>query len=205
MPRLMMAVSVTGRVVQKPSGYSIHQVESRDFDQFLTYLNNHLSENGEDGVTYFQPRSRKEARFPSERAAAFRAALDVTVGQVGWRRLWVARDSDGQIVGHIDLRAHVEPYAEHRCLVGMGVDRDHRKIGLDKILVEHAEEWLKTSALLEWMDLQVLSNNTKAVRLYERMGFQRTGETSDMFRIDGQSFSFTAMARHVRKANAGDA
>ena len=191
--------------MQKPSAYSIHGVEAQDFDQFLVYLNDHLSENGEDGVTYFQPRSRKESRLPSERAAAFRAALDVTVGQVGWRRLWVARDSNGQIVGHIDLRAHAEPYAGHRCVLGMGVHRDHRKIGLGRILTEHAEGWIKSNAQFEWIDHEVLSSNTKAVRLYERIGFQKTGETVDMFRIDGQSFSSTTMAKHVRKVSASDA
>jgi ribosomal protein S18 acetylase RimI-like enzyme len=97
------------------------------------------------------------------------------------------------------------PFAEHRCLLGMGVDRGHRKIGIGESLIEHAEEWAKASALLEWIDLQVLSSNTTAVRLYERLGFQRTGEISDMFRIDGQSFSFTSMAKPVRKVNASDA
>jgi ribosomal protein S18 acetylase RimI-like enzyme len=127
------------------------------------------------------------------------------VSQAGWRRFWVARNANGQIVGHIDLRAHAESFAEHRCLLGMGVDRGHRKIGLGRILIEHAEKWIRASTRLEWIDLQVLSSNTKAVRLYDRTGFKRTGETLDMFRIDGQSFSFTTMAKHVIKVNASDA
>jgi len=54
------------------------------------------------------------------------------------------------IIGHIDLRAHNERLTEHRCLLGMGVDRDHRNIGLGKNLIEHADGWVKANAPFEW-------------------------------------------------------
>jgi ribosomal protein S18 acetylase RimI-like enzyme len=179
--------------------YSIRQIEAQGFDRFLVYLNDHLSDNGKDGVAYFQPLSQNEPRFPSERSAAFRSGLTVPVGQTGWRRLWVAVSAAERIIGHIDLRGHAERFAEHRCLLGMGVDRAHRKVGLGNALIRQAEEWVKANELLEWIDLQVLSNNTKAIRLYERSGFKQTGETPDMFRIDGKSFSYTAMTKHVHE------
>jgi ribosomal protein S18 acetylase RimI-like enzyme len=178
---------------------SISPIEAQEFDEFLVYLNDHLSDNGKDDSAYFQPLSRSASSFPSERAAAFRAGLVLPVGQVGWRRLWVARNSNAHVIGHIDLRSHAERFAEHRCLLGMGVDRGHRKTGLGKRLIEHAEEWGRASELLEWIDLQVLSSNEKAIRLYERAGFKKTGETLDMFKIDGQSFSYTSMAKRVSK------
>jgi len=183
---------------------SIDLVEVQEFDQFLAYLNDHLSDNGSGGA-YFQPLSRSDSTFPPERAVTFRAGLALPVGQAGWRRLWAARNSSGQIVGHVDLRSHVERFAEHRCLLGMGVDRRHRKTGLGRRLIEHALEWAQATEPLEWIDLQVLSSNREAIRLYERSGFNKIGETHDMFRIDGQNFSYTAMTRPLGKVRAGNA
>lgn len=85
----------------------------------------------------------------------------------------MARNPDGQIIGHIDLRARAEPFAVHRCLLGMCVDRSHRKLGLGKGLIEHALKWASATESLEWIDLQVLSGNQKAVRLCERQGFKK--------------------------------
>ena len=188
--------------MQSATHPSINLVEAQEFDQFLAYINDHLSDNGSSG-TYFQPLPRKESTFPPERAVAFRSGLALPVGQAGWRRLWVARNLDDQIVGHIDLRSHAERFAEHRCLLGMGVDRQHRKIGLGRRLIEHAEEWANES--LEWIDLQVLSINREAIRLYERSGFKKIGETPEMFRIDDQNLSYTAMTKALSKVRANDA
>lgn len=175
----------------------ISPVDTPEFDQFLVYLNDHLSDNGANGHGYFQPLSRSASHFPADRAAAFRNGLAVPVGQAGWRRLWVARGATGQILGHIDLRAHAERFTDHRCLLGMGVDRGHRQIGLGMQLIAHAADWAQASGLLEWIDLQVLSSNDKAIRLYGRCGFEKTGETPDMFQIDGHSFAYTAMAKRL--------
>lgn len=176
---------------------SIEQLTPADFDGFLVYLDDHLSDNGRDGTGYFQPLSREESRFPADKADAFRTGMGIDVGAPGWRRVWVARDAGGRIAGHIDLRAHAERYATHRCLLGMGVDRQHRKAGLGGRLLAHAEQWATASARLEWMDLQVLSSNTPAIHLYLRHGFRKTGEIPAMFNIDGRLFSYTGMSKHL--------
>ncbi|SEO58176.1 Acetyltransferase (GNAT) family protein [Duganella sp. CF517] len=176
---------------------SIEQLTPADFDHFLAYLNDHLSDNGRDGTGYFQPLSRDDARFPADKADAFRAGLRIDVGAPGWRRVWVARDAAGGIAGHIDLRGHAERYAAHRCLLGMGVDRGQRKAGLGGRLIAHAQSWARESARLEWIDLQVLSSNAAAINLYLRNGFQKTGEVDGMFHIDGQRFSYTGMSKRL--------
>ena len=109
----------------------------------------------------------------------------------------MARDGDGRIAGHIDLRAHAERYTGHRCLLGMGVDRDHRKQGLGSRLIAHAAQWAQESAGLKWIDLQVLSANAPAIKLYERNGFHKTGEIAAMFNIDGQDFAYTSMSKRI--------
>ena len=176
--------------------HSIEQLDAGGFDIFLAYLNDHLSDNGRGETAYFQPLSRAESRFPADKAAAFKTGMSTAVGDAGWRRVWVARDADGAIAGHIDLRAHAERYAAHRCLLGMGVDRGHRKAGLGGRLIAHATQWA-TEAGFAWIDLQVLSVNAPAIKLYQRSGFQKTGEIPDLFRIDGLSFAYTGMSKRL--------
>ncbi|MFM1817095.1 MAG: hypothetical protein RLZ98_3790 [Pseudomonadota bacterium] len=76
-------MSVSPRSVRT---YSIEVVSSPEFGEFVEYLNEHLRENGTAEAGYFQPLSRSTLSFPAERQAAFRAGLEVAVGEQGWRR-----------------------------------------------------------------------------------------------------------------------
>jgi ribosomal protein S18 acetylase RimI-like enzyme len=180
---------------------TVAAVTAADFGSFVEYLNDHLSDNGAGGL-YFQPLQRDASRVPPEKSAAFLAGLEIPVGSPGWRRVWVARSAERQIIGHVDLRAHPERFAEHRCLLGMGVHRRHRAQGLGAALLLHAEQWASGTAGLEWIDLHVLSGNEAAVRLYLRTGFTRVGEIPEMFRIDGRNLAYTSMTKRVAKGGS---
>ncbi len=175
------------------SGAAIEALAVGDFGQFVTYLNDHLADNG-GAAGYFQPLPRGASFMAPERARAFRDGLDIAVGSRGWRRAWVARSAQGRIVGHIDLRSHADGLTAHRCLLGMGVDRGSRRAGLGAALIAHARHWAAEVARLEWIDLQVISENQAALALYRRAGFVTVGEITDMYRIDGNSFSYTTMS-----------
>jgi RimJ/RimL family protein N-acetyltransferase len=175
----------------------IEPVDHSGFDAFFAYLNDHLSDNGMDN--YFQPLSRSDAGVPPSIKASFRSGLDVAPCHSGWRRAWVALAPERKIIGHIDLRSRQDRFAEHRCLMGMGVDRNHRNHGIGTALITHAEDWARANTALEWIDLQVLSENKPALQLYARMGFELVGEIVDMFRIDGRSFAYTTMTRKVAR------
>jgi ribosomal protein S18 acetylase RimI-like enzyme len=181
-----------------PATIRIEPLEPSGHEAFFAYLDDHASDNGRDGQ-YFQPMSRAESRFTVERQQAFRAGLGVPAGGHGWRRAWVARDARDRVVGHVDLRSHPERFTAHRCLLGMGVDRDHRRLGLGARLLAQAEQWAAAEGL-KWLDLRVLSSNEAAVALYRKVGFQMNGGTPDMFVIDGQSFGYVAMSRKLTAA-----
>lgn len=174
---------------------AIRAAASADFGAFFAYLDEHLAGNGRGGAPLFQPLPRAASHFPVERRASFVDGAGVAVGDAGWRRLWLAWDGD-RIAGHIDLRARPEPGAGHRCLLGMGVHDGYRRAGLGARLIEHAAAWAHEQELA-WIDLEVLSGNAPAISLYERCGFTRTGETADMFRIDGASLAYTYMTRSL--------
>lgn len=183
--------------IEGPRQYQIEPLLKAEFTEFIAYLNDHLSDNGSAETGYFQPLPRSQSVFPIDREAAFHNGFDATIGEKGWRRSWVARAVDQRIIGHVDLRAHPDSYTEHRCLLGMGVDRGHRSAGLGFALIEHAHHWAATVAQLDWIDLQVISENKAALALYQRAGFISAGEITDMFRIDGETFSYTTMSMRL--------
>ncbi|KQU81093.1 MULTISPECIES: N-acetyltransferase [unclassified Rhizobacter] len=179
--------------------FSIDPLHSDAFDPFAAYLADHVADNGRDGLPLFQPLARAESRFDGERARAFRDALDVSLFEPGWRRAWVARLADGLIIGHVDLRARPEAHTTHRCILGMGVDPARRRAGVGAGLLAHARDWARSQPALDWIDLQVLSSNDSAIRLYRRSGFVDTGELVDLFRIEGRSMGFRSMALRLMR------
>jgi RimJ/RimL family protein N-acetyltransferase len=172
---------------------SIQPLPQSRFVEFAEYLDDHLSDNGKGDSGYFQPLSNDISGVPRANADAFREALIASLDARGWRRAWVARTEEDRFVGHIDLRSHSETYASHRCVLGMGVDRGFRRQGLGRALIMHAMEWAATQNELEWIDLQVLSSNQKAMALYRAAGFSEIGTIPRMFRIDGQYLSQSLM------------
>jgi ribosomal protein S18 acetylase RimI-like enzyme len=169
----------------------IRSLTPSDLDDFLTYLNDHLLDNGRDGRPLFQPMPRGQG-FPPEKAAGFRNGAQAPLGQPGWRRVWVVENAHG-IMGHIDLRSRPEAAAAHRALLGMGVHRDARRGGIGLQLLDTAIAWA-TRQGLEWIDLEVLSANAPALALYRKRGFVQTGEIPDLFRIDGESLAYRYMS-----------
>ncbi|MCV2362968.1 GNAT family N-acetyltransferase [Paucibacter sp. DJ1R-11] len=181
--------------------YKMEALSADRFPEFLAYLNAHLTENGGPETGYFQPQPRGMAEFPPERAAAFERGLGLSVGEPGWRRAWLARSQvDRAILGHIDLRAQAMPFAEHRALLGMGVHASARRQGLGQALIAHARDWSSQQTGLHWIDLQVLSSNRAALRLYLNCGFVVCGEREDLFRLEGQSLGETSMSLRLRAA-----
>lgn len=166
-------------------------------DNFFRYLHQHLLGNGSSEVGYFQPLPRSESYLSEKKEAQFRASLKLPFGTAGWRKTWVACGAQGEILGHVDLRARPETYAAHRCLLGMGVAHSLRRQGLGTRLLAHASAWAMACAQLEWIDLQVLGGNTGAIALYRRAGFMQTGETPEMYKIDGQVISMISMSRRL--------
>jgi ribosomal protein S18 acetylase RimI-like enzyme len=178
-------------------GVTIRPAVHTDLGALFAYLGDQLKENGMGGVPLFQPMPRSESRISAEKEAGFITGMGTPLGEPGWRRVWIAQDSTGAIAGHIDLRARAERTAAHRAMLGMGVHREHRRQGLGMRLVGTALAWASEQQGIDWVDLEVLSVNAGARRLYVRAGFDTIGEVADMFRIDGEQHAYTFMTRKL--------
>lgn len=70
----------------------------------------------------------------------------------------------------------------HRCSLGIALKQEFWGNGLGTALMETA---LSTASAMgfEQIELGVYGENTRAIRLYERMGFQRWGATPHAFKL----------------------
>jgi RimJ/RimL family protein N-acetyltransferase len=93
---------------------------------------------------------------------------------------------DGKtLVGTCDiLRPH---FAElrHTGLLDIGILADFRGVGLGEAMVSSAVEAARSLGI--WLvELRVFSTNSAAIKLYERIGFKRSGTTPNMIMKNGK-------------------
>jgi ribosomal protein S18 acetylase RimI-like enzyme len=74
-----------------------------------------------------------------------------------------------------------------------------RRRGLGRRLLETAAQWARAETDVEWIDLEVLSDNQPAVELYARAGFTTVARVADMLRIAGGSHDLSYMTFALRK------
>lgn len=163
---------------------------------FFTYLENHLAENGKNGI-YFLPFTQEQTQTDQNWEEIFRSGMSKKYGAPGWRKVWVAKNEEGRIVGHIDIRAYDKLNTEHRVILGMGIDSNFRNQKIGQQLLTHVINSCKQDANIHWLDLEVLSDNAPAIRIYEKMGFKLLCSVPDMFRFSDRSFGYRSMTLNV--------
>lgn len=175
----------------------IIELKKELLDDFFTYLSRYISENGSSGSTLFAPLNIQQSILSSELKTKFIVGLDNDFGHIGWRSTWLALNQLDMIVGHIDIRSNNYLNSEHRVILGMGVDRNFRSLGIGKKLLEFIVEYCKKSNKINWIDLEVMTNNIPAIKLYNKIGFKQVYEKQDMFRINNISYNFTFMTLKI--------
>jgi RimJ/RimL family protein N-acetyltransferase len=185
--------------VAVPHGYTVAPAKGHDVDPWLESLGAQVRDNGRDGV-WFSPRSADDAppARTIEAVLGWVARLSRTEREPGWFRLWLAKDRDGSIVGHIDLSGGRLLAELHRSELGMGIERAHRGLGLGPALMDAALTWARDSGTIDWVELGVFSTNPRARRLYEGFGFTQIGYVPDRFRVDETVIDDVRMALRLR-------
>lgn len=107
----------------------------------------------------------------------------------------VAVDEQDRVVGWCDVIAQQGDCCCHVGRLGIGILPAYREQGLGRRLMEHA---LKQSlGRFEQVELEVLSSNSRAIHLYEQMGFEREGIRRKAFYVDGRYQDIILMNRFL--------
>ena len=83
---------------------------------------------------------------------------------------------DEQLIGTVAIEFSSKPKTMHKAhLIGMYVLEQWRGKGAGRQLVNHAIEYVKVESSISVITLTVTEDNTGAIKLYERAGFQVFG------------------------------
>lgn len=101
---------------------------------------------------------------------------------------------DGKHVGNCSF-SPVGPFKRiaHRCDMAIALYQEHCGFGIGSIMLETALRFAKEAGY-ERAELEVVSNNTKAIKLYEKCGFKKYGVKPDSMKYcDGSNASMDWM------------
>jgi RimJ/RimL family protein N-acetyltransferase len=103
--------------------------------------------------------------------------------------LFLLAEHDGKIVGNIDF--HIGPRARlrHTGSFGMSVAPEHRGRGVGRALLGSVIEWAHATPQIERIELSVISNNSAAIALYKKFGFEEEGRRPRHFKYRDGSYA----------------
>ena len=160
------------------------------------HIERHAHESGRGPDIVFAPFLELDRHaYEDTRDETWRRPTDVP----GWERCFGAFEGE-RVIGHVDLTGAGLYSAMHRARLGIGVERGYRGQGVGSALLAAALHWARVEGKLTWIDLSVFAHNERALRLYERHGFQRVGRTVDAYRLADASIDDVHMALDLRGA-----
>lgn len=97
----------------------------------------------------------------------------------------VAVDASGSVIGWCDIERHRLEGYRHRGRLGIGMLPEARGRGLGRRLMVEAIEAARRQGM-ERIELDVFASNTRAIALYESLGFWREGVKRRARKLDGR-------------------
>ncbi|MGM9940875.1 MAG: GNAT family N-acetyltransferase [Bulleidia sp.] len=89
----------------------------------------------------------------------------------------------------------------HRCELACALIDEYQGAGIGTKMMEMMETAAKTMGY-EQMELEVVETNTKAITMYEKCGFVRTGTMPDAFRY--RNGTYAGLISMMKKVNGSD-
>ena len=104
---------------------------------------------------------------------------------------------DGEIIGIAHV-SRLKRRMSHRASIGVSVRRCAWHRGVGTVLMDKLVAFSRNNGI-EQLELEVRSDNERAIRLYEKFGFQKIGTIPAFLKVNGESFDCDYMV--LRLAN----
>lgn len=100
--------------------------------------------------------------------------------------IYIVAIIDGKIVGQAHAYGSHKPRLKHACEIGISTRKDHWGKGIATEVLTYLIDWAKANDVIRKVNLKANVSNTKAIALYERMGFQHEGLHKRDFYLHGE-------------------
>ncbi len=97
--------------------------------------------------------------------------------------LWLVAEREGDILGSLDFHGGQFERIRHVGSFGMTVHADYRNRGVGTGLVEMLLLWSTSHPIIEKLCTNLFTNNTRAIALFTRFGFQSEGRRHREFLV----------------------
>jgi RimJ/RimL family protein N-acetyltransferase len=114
------------------------------------------------------------------------------IGDSGHSRSLVAETSAG-LIGFIGAAGSPVPRLRHSASLFLGVLRKHWGKGAGSAMLSQIIEWAPRAGLSR-LELHVMTDNARAIALYERIGFRLEGSRRRAYVINGRNVDDLVMA-----------
>ena len=104
---------------------------------------------------------------------------------------------NGKIVGNARFTGCTKERTRHRDDIGISVLKSEWGNGLGSRLMESLIDFAKNIAKVEVITLEVNQTNTRAIALYEKFDFKKTGVFEAYTKIDGKYLDFDMMVLYL--------
>jgi RimJ/RimL family protein N-acetyltransferase len=107
---------------------------------------------------------------------------------------WLLALDGSRIVGMLNMVGASRAESAHSVTLGVSVAKEWRDRGVGRELMTRAIEWARRTEGVSRVELEVFSDNARAIHLYERMGFAAEGVRRRAFIKDGVEIDSLMMA-----------
>jgi len=115
----------------------------------------------------------------------------------GTRSVFFVALVDGKIVGDASFTAESRERMAHRGEFGVSILKEYWGRGIGGMLLEKIIDFARNEAKAEIISLEVRSDNTRAIKLYEKYGFIKTGTFPKAFKVRGEYADIDTMVLFV--------
>ncbi len=100
--------------------------------------------------------------------------------------IFIALNTDNQVIGDCSGFASQRISRQHNVGIGLTVDADYRRQGIATALMKQMIQWAYATSHVYRLELEVFTDNLRALNLYLKLGFVLEGTRHKAFRKHGQ-------------------
>lgn len=135
-----------------------------DAAQMMEYLHTTCKE------TNFLTREPEEAILPIEKEERFLNSIYQSKTD-----LMIACEINGKIIGNCNLNRYTKLRMQHRAEVGIAICKEFLGLGIGNYMFSELIRISKELGIKQ-LELEVIADNNRAIKLYEKFGFYTVGE-----------------------------
>jgi RimJ/RimL family protein N-acetyltransferase len=102
-------------------------------------------------------------------------------------KLMIVAEYQGALIAMIDFSSSPKRRLRHVGEFGLSVAGPWQRCGIGRALLQSLITWVRASAVIEKIELQVFSENLPAINLYQTLGFREEGRRRQAIKYDGEA------------------